>query len=571
MKEFFTKLLATVVFALVSIPMLIAQIPNNSPVPVDVFIDGDGGFSRQFDYSSVVDSDTWGIQPLRQTVSGEVAWARDNVDSLMCDGIATNDLTGKMAIVQRGACNFSLKIWNAQEAGAVGVIIIDHTYIADGGGLVNMAAGDSGLVATIPAIFITRDDGDLFIDKVNNGETVTATFQVRGFSGDLGPYAYGTPSDQILALDEIQSSFLNLDTANAITDVVGTVDITDPMGNVTTLMNTIDTIQPDSTGTFLFDDYVPSDLGTYSMVYTNNQTMDTLSRSFEITDYTFQMDNGNIPAWPADSWIANSYDGFVTDGLRYDFGNFYLSGSNGGVATHVTFSLGNPDSLFTGFADADQFNILVYDADSDGDGVGPSGAEVDYTEIGDVVGFGGYVLTGEETPYQLLTVELDDPITLKADGQYMVVVQYDGINAGLGIPPWYTYAGQEAYPYFGSVVFTDRLYMGGWSGDFHGVIRLHMDGFTPVSTFEPLDAAKVNVMPNPASDLINIQFDLEEIADEVQIGIMDFSGKLLRVEKYENVLDNTVEFDVSQYPAGSYFFTIQTPEGYRAKKFVVAR
>ena len=571
MKGFFTRLLATISFVLLSLPLLVAQIPNNSPVPVDVFINAEDGFSRQLEYSSVVDSDTWGIQPLRQTISGEVAWARDAVDSLLCSGIAMNDLTGKIALIRRGACNFSLKIWNAQEAGAIGVMIVNHTYDADGGGLVNMAAGDSGLVAAIPSIFITRDDGDLFKDKVDAGTTVTATFAVRGFSGDLGPYAYATPQNQILPLDEIQSSFLNLDTINALTDVEGKVEITDPGGNVTTLTNVIDSIKPDSTGTFLFDDYVPSDVGSYSMVYTNSVSLDTLNKTFEITDYTFQMDNGNIPEWPVDSWIAQSNQGFVDDGLRYDFGNFYLTGPDGGVATHVTFSIGNPDSLFTGFADADQFTILLFDADEDGDGVGPAGAETTYEDVGPVVGFGAYILTGEEGPYDLLTVELDDPVALKADGQYMVMVQYDGINAGLGIPPWYTYAGQESYPYFSSIVFTDRLYMGGWSGDFHGVIRLHMDGFTNTEDFQPLDAAKVNVMPNPASDLINIQFDLDEIAEEVQIGILDFSGKLIRVEKFENVLDNTFEFDVSQLASGSYFFTIQTPEGFRAKKFVVAR
>ena len=128
MKELFTKLIGTVVLGLLSIPMLFAQIPLDSPVPVDVLVDAPDGFSRQFEYGTVADTVTWGIEPLRQTISGELAWAYDNVDSLLCDGISNTDLTGKMALVQRGACNFSLKIWNAQEAGAIGVIIIDHTY-----------------------------------------------------------------------------------------------------------------------------------------------------------------------------------------------------------------------------------------------------------------------------------------------------------------------------------------------------------------------------------------------------------------------------------------------------------
>mgnify|MGYP007059488761 FL=1 len=119
MKELFTKILMAITFCLVSLPMLMAQIPNNSPVPVDVFIESSSGFNRQFEYSSVVDSDTWGIQPLRQTISGEVAWARDDGmydgdgdgmpdedyggDSLNCSWGTTMDLVGKIAIVRRGA------------------------------------------------------------------------------------------------------------------------------------------------------------------------------------------------------------------------------------------------------------------------------------------------------------------------------------------------------------------------------------------------------------------------------------------------------------------------------------
>ena len=59
-----------------------------------------------------------------------------------------NDLTGKIAVIWRNTCQFGTKILNAQNAGAVAVIIINREP-----GLVNMAPGDSGAVCTIPVSY----------------------------------------------------------------------------------------------------------------------------------------------------------------------------------------------------------------------------------------------------------------------------------------------------------------------------------------------------------------------------------------------------------------------------------
>ena len=36
------------------------------------------------------------------------------------------ELNGKIAVIKRGSCNFTTKIQNAQNAGAVGVIMVNH-------------------------------------------------------------------------------------------------------------------------------------------------------------------------------------------------------------------------------------------------------------------------------------------------------------------------------------------------------------------------------------------------------------------------------------------------------------
>ncbi|MFT4750077.1 MAG: putative repeat protein (TIGR01451 family) [Neolewinella sp.] len=90
----------------------------------------------------------------------------------------TNDLTGKIALVTRGECNFSLKAFNAQEAGAVGVIICNDAMAGeDRGGLINMSDGNPELTVTIPSVFLTFEDCVNLRNTVEAGDSVSVTFQ----------------------------------------------------------------------------------------------------------------------------------------------------------------------------------------------------------------------------------------------------------------------------------------------------------------------------------------------------------------------------------------------------------
>ena len=54
-----------------------------------------------------------------------------------CTAISTV-LSGKLALIDRGACDFSLKAFNAQAAGAVGVIVANNQ---GGTAIIPMGAG----------------------------------------------------------------------------------------------------------------------------------------------------------------------------------------------------------------------------------------------------------------------------------------------------------------------------------------------------------------------------------------------------------------------------------------------
>jgi len=81
----------------------------------------------------------------------------DPANAQGCSPWAAGSFTGNAALILRGTCDFSQKVYYAQEGGAEFVIIRNN---ADGDTLINMAAGAFAEQVTIPSIFIGQNDGE---------------------------------------------------------------------------------------------------------------------------------------------------------------------------------------------------------------------------------------------------------------------------------------------------------------------------------------------------------------------------------------------------------------------------
>ncbi|MFK8012486.1 MAG: PA domain-containing protein [Marinicellaceae bacterium] len=95
-----------------------------------------------------------------------------------CEPI-TNDLTGAIALVIRGDCDFVLKVLNAQNAGAIGVLIANNEDI----GIVGMNGTEPGV--TVPSLGISKKAGDDIISQLP-GVSVTMGFTTTAFIGENG-------------------------------------------------------------------------------------------------------------------------------------------------------------------------------------------------------------------------------------------------------------------------------------------------------------------------------------------------------------------------------------------------
>ncbi len=112
----------------------------------------------------------------------DVATVTEGGTNTLCnDEPITGDLTGKIALISRGGCYFSDKVWNAQQAGAIAAIIYNNR----GDGLINMSPGShEGDTFTIPGAFIGQTNGKATVYFWRDHPT--ATLQINNTAREIG-------------------------------------------------------------------------------------------------------------------------------------------------------------------------------------------------------------------------------------------------------------------------------------------------------------------------------------------------------------------------------------------------
>jgi hypothetical protein len=118
---------------------------------------------------------------LDTAVSGEFVLAVDatNPTDDACSAL-TNiaAMSGKIAILRRGACSFDDKVKRAEDAGAIGVIVINNAApgtISMGGDGLGFDTETNELNITIPSAMVSLDDGNAIVAQLESG--VTGTLQ----------------------------------------------------------------------------------------------------------------------------------------------------------------------------------------------------------------------------------------------------------------------------------------------------------------------------------------------------------------------------------------------------------
>ncbi|MGH9185947.1 MAG: S8 family serine peptidase, partial [Acidimicrobiales bacterium] len=89
--------------------------------------------------------------------------------TLGCSAFPAGSLAGAIAVIERGTCEFSTKVYNAQQAGAIGTLV--YNSAANGDNIQAMGPGVQAPLVTTPSWFMRRSDG---LDMVTAYGTVPA-------------------------------------------------------------------------------------------------------------------------------------------------------------------------------------------------------------------------------------------------------------------------------------------------------------------------------------------------------------------------------------------------------------
>ena len=108
-------------------------------------------------------------------VGGIIALVNDGAGTSptdACEALAAGSFNGMIALADRGACNFTVKVKNAQNAGAVAVIIANNS----GGDYIFTMGGEDATI-TIPSVMISQDDRPILAAMTPVAGTVALSSQ----------------------------------------------------------------------------------------------------------------------------------------------------------------------------------------------------------------------------------------------------------------------------------------------------------------------------------------------------------------------------------------------------------
>ncbi|TYB78485.1 T9SS-dependent M36 family metallopeptidase [Bizionia myxarmorum] len=111
-------------------------------------------------------------------VTADLAIVNDGTTTPTLGCNALTSLTGKIAVVRRGTCAFSDKIQNAQNAGAVAVIVVNHNNPDNDPAYAQYVtmAGEVNPPINIPSVFMNYADGETLIAAMQT-QTINVTLQ----------------------------------------------------------------------------------------------------------------------------------------------------------------------------------------------------------------------------------------------------------------------------------------------------------------------------------------------------------------------------------------------------------
>jgi hypothetical protein len=481
-----------------------------------------------------------------------------------CNGPLINDMTGYIAIIYRNTCEFGYKALQAQNAGAVGVIILNRDPE-----VVGMGGGVEGLNVTIPTVMLSSVDGATLTDEMANGEVVVFMGNKQNlFANDGGSSESAALSPRYgsipVAMANNNYSFqvgievYNFGSADNTFNVTASVD--GPSGNVYTetvssLIVAGDTLPVFNGNPSEFSTVAPGtwDEGDYTLTYTiaiDGQTDESdfdnvYVRNFSVTSMLSLagQENGTLKA---NSFPSNATASYQTCMQLQDVYPSVTSGISG-----VYFAAQASDSLLQD----EEIIIDIFEWNDAWIDVSAGFAAVTFDDLNQVGG-GLYYPASNDENGQVVYAALDNGVALADNQRYLACLTTYNPNISFGYDNSLNYdANYSIYLQPISPLNIDGTqWYSGWNGVTALALGLKIE---ENAGLEEIAEVSGSAFPNPAIDVVTIDIDGEGSANVV---VSDISG---RIAFTNNVIlvNGQSSFDISSLDNGVYMFNVTLENG----------
>lgn len=351
-------------------------------------------------------------------------------------------------------------------------------------------------------------------------------------------------------------------------NVFATIEVEADNGDNFELTEEVGTVEPGTNDTLVFEgSFVPDGTtGVYDMTYTLTQDEEdafpannTIQHQFVITEDVFAKDDGVF---------VNSTRPATFQDNMWQIGNYFYIPKGGYEAHEVTFSI-DSDSDPLAYIDL-TIDIFLYKIEEDDDTDNFTDDDIN------LVGFTAYTFT-DEAPFDVLTAEITDfetdeiGVPLEEGGEYLLMLLLpsdDNIFIPYTDNPFYSFEFGD----IGTVVKNSDWFLAGFGPGTTAFIRMRIRESGVVGTDDPLlPESQVQIYPNPGNDHINLSFELEKVASNVDIRLVNTMGQLVAQRQFKDAQREQIDFDTQHLPAGTYYAHVRTDEGVRTKKFMIQR
>jgi hypothetical protein len=580
-------------------------------------------------YKIIEESTTTGTSPWGRGIDSTwenfpVAFDPNNLDGCTPFSSPTY-FAGKFALINRGDCEFGAKALNAQNAGARGVILVNNLL-----GVAGMGAGASGASVTIPVVMVTTADGNAMRSSIQASVPVEVSLTGWRFDPLLNPIDVGfmndgpiMPAGRAMPKPQLNSTvntdenfrlfagsrFYNFSTQSwdtlfvkgSLFEKVGaSFNILD--SNTALYYYTTPNVTTDSVDFTMIDsiagnlsgfDLNDFDLGTYKMKneiyalpYSVSETpLSELNNIWEteflVTDSVYS----KAAYSNTTGVVANDYLSVLEDGGNETRWGPVLFVRNGGHSARRVSVRVMRDVITDSVFDGQEVSIAIYEwTDNDNNFAITDDGELNEVANGITTLTGADIIPIEGKVISVPMVNASgSPFRpkLNANTYYWVVAKLKGGTGKYAIGADY-YADYSAnliaksnfdLTSYGNTLFTQsNFYGGGYANAGSPSIALHMskavdpDGIIDISI-----EGDVNIFPNPATNVLNIDLELDNASKNVQFDVVDMTGKVIYSNTKSNFTKEVVKINTSTFANGTYLLKISTDKGVANAKFNVAK